>query len=668
MTLGFRLPASSAARATLAAGLGALAVTTVAAGTGVPTVPARGTAVAETPPAAPVALAAWAFNEPSGAVAHDRGGAHDATISGGVRLGQVAQGPTVTSYRFTATGLVRTSALGLTPETQAVSVWFRLPRGGAAHVGRIVDTGGVVIDAGSRLRVATCPALDPCGGRTLPPLVNDGAWHQVAMSLQDSTAVWYVDGVRVATVGGTSTTRLPSTGDVRIGSGFRGNVDDVVLYGGPFTDAYAASDFRSGACPQLTAPAALDSTATTRLPRLPLHTLSRFVVDRSGHRVKLAAVNWYGAEQLDRVPAGLQCQSLDAIASRIAAAGFNVVRLPWATDTWLGADRAVPPVAVAANPQLHGRTARHVFDRVIDALAAHGLLVILDNHVTRAGWCCSGTDGNALWWQGYRPKSPPRWSRWDRDERARYFRHHQIRWLHAWTRVAGRYAAAGRHPQRAVVGADLRNEPRVDNLLGIAPTWRTNPRSPWTDWPRAATRAGNRVLRANPRLLVVVEGLNYATDLRGAAAVPIRLTRAHRLVYSAHDYAWTQSATTEAELRRQLGEWWGWLLQRHRPYTTPVWVGEFGTCQPELAGCTDAQDAWFAAFTRYLSDGDIDWAYWSINGTGGRGRAAPTTCDETPRFPGCGESYGLSDATWAGRSSPKLSSALHALQPATQGP
>jgi hypothetical protein len=107
------------------------------------------------------------------------------------------------------------------------------------------------------------------------------------------------------------------------------------------------------------------------------------------------------------------------------------------------------------------------------------------------------------------------------------------------------------------------------------------------------------------------------------------------------------------------------LITRGRWYTTPVWVGEFGTCHPGDDGCGAKEAAWFSAFTRYLRAGDLDWTYWSFNGTGARGAAEPRTCADTLRFPGCGEGYGLSDDRWADDASPSLSAVLRSLEPPT---
>lgn len=60
----------------------------------------------------------------------------------------------------------------------------------------------------------------------------------------------------------------------------------------------------------------------------PLYTNSRWIVDESGHRVKLACVNW--VSHLEVVVAeGLSKQPVDVISESIVRWGFNCVRLTW---------------------------------------------------------------------------------------------------------------------------------------------------------------------------------------------------------------------------------------------------------------------------------------------------------------------------------------------------
>jgi endoglucanase len=610
-------------------------------------------------------LAYWPLQDATAAIADDRVGAHAGIGQGRLQVGRIGPGTTVTSDGFDgSTTQVIAPATGLAPV--AVTAWLRTPRQRLGSFGTVVDTGGLGISVASgRVTASTCVSPTSCLSVRSPTSVTDGAWHQVALSVSEGAASLFVDGRLDAVAPSAGATAAPSDGLVRIGHAFRGNLDNIALFGKPLAAGAVSAQFAAGGCPQAAGTLPATTNAHASLPALPLHTSGRWIVDTTGKRVKLAGVNWYGADELDHVPSGLQCQSADAIAAHIAADGFNVVRLPWSTDAWdHHYAHTVPAIAVAANPQLRGANARQVLDAVIAALDRHGLMVILDNHVGHADWCCSNTDGNALWWESYDPARPPRWRDRTPHGKLHFFQQGQARWLRAWRRIAGRYSTTGLHPHRNVIGADLRNEPRSDTTLGLRITWRAGDIAPWVDWPRAARIAGNAVLHANPRLLVVVEGIDYATDLRGAGLRPIHLSRAHRLVYSAHDYAWFHPSAQQVD--RDLGAAWGWLLIQHRSWTTPVWVGEYGSCHPDDSGCADG--AWLSAIRSYLAAGDLDWSYWAINGTGGRGATEPTTCSATPHSPGCAEGYGIFDPTWSDDASAPLTADLRALEAATQSP
>ena len=39
-----------------------------------------------------------------------------------------------------------------------------------------------------------------------------------------------------------------------------------------------------------------------------------------------------------------------------------------------------------------------VFDATVEGLTNEGLIVILNNHNSKAGWCCSEQDGEGLWY------------------------------------------------------------------------------------------------------------------------------------------------------------------------------------------------------------------------------------------------------------------------------
>ena len=367
------------------------------------------------------------------------------------------------------------------------------------------------------------------------------------------------------------------------------------------------------------------------LPALPLRTQSRFIVDAKGKRFKLAGASWYGAESKDYVPAGLDHAKLGDIAKHVRERGFNSIRLPWSNEL-VELDPIVDAAKVSANPQLAGKRALEVFDAVIAALAHEGIVVVLDNHVSKAGWCCTETDGNGLWYTTEYPESS---------------------FLADWKKLAARYRG-----QPAVVGAELRNELRTAN--GVVPTWGTGTAT--TDWRAAAQRAGNAVLGENPDLLVLVDGLSYSADLGGAYTDPIALAVPNRVVYAPHDYAFFHAAgQSTQDLKTALGNRWGFLITQGQPFTAPVVVTEWGTCNtaPSCVLPTEDQGKWFTSFTSYLTDGDIDWMYWPLNGTQATG--------DTRTF-GAPETYGLMDPTWTKRSLQDLDDALKPLIPSKEGP
>lgn len=342
-------------------------------------------------------------------------------------------------------------------------------------------------------------------------------------------------------------------------------------------------------------------------PALPLSTRGRYIVDRTGRRFKLNGVAWSGAESTDFIVGGLQLEPLAAIVRRIRCMGFNTVRLPWSNEMYESNPR-VPDYAVTANPQLKGMHALQVYSIVVRELARQGILVVLDNHNSNAEWCC-GDDGNDLWYNAQYPESS---------------------WIADWKGLAQRFKDV---PQ--VIGADLRNEPRINATWGGAPT---------TDWHAAAQRGGNAVLSVNPNLLQIVEGVSYALDLTGVANLPVQFNVPNKLVYSAHDYPFDHNGLTNAAaLESALNQAWGYILTPKQNYTAPVWLGEFGNCHTASTCITDTTSSsgsgglWFSSIRQYLAKYDLDWSYWELNGTESSG---------VSRIFGSEETYGVLNPYW----------------------
>ncbi|CAE7246322.1 NHD1 [Symbiodinium pilosum] len=243
---------------------------------------------------------------------------------------------------------------------------------------------------------------------------------------------------------------------------------------------------------------------------LPLRTKGRFVVGQSGERVMLACVNWYGASQRQMVNNGLDDQPASVLAARIASFGFNCVRLPFSLEMVLK-NVSVPHLqeVLAANPDWVGLSPMQVFDKTVTALTDVGLLVVLNNHVSSAGWCCSGTDGEGLWYTD---------------------RYSEEAWLSGIGLVARRYRDNPR-----VAGFDLRNEVRANGIT--LPTWGTGDRQ--TDWSIAAVKGAKQVLSQSPELLIVISGIHFGMRLSEVPNRPIHEEVPalwNRTVYTTHFY------------------------------------------------------------------------------------------------------------------------------------
>jgi endoglucanase len=170
--------------------------------------------------------------------------------------------------------------------------------------------------------------------------------------------------------------------------------------------------------------------------------------------------------------------------------GFNTVRLPYSNQCL--AASTTSSIDASRNPDLVSLTPLQLMDAVIAKARAHGLRVILDRHRIES----SGQ--SELWYTST---------------------YSEKRWIDDWVMLANRY-----RDDPTVVGADLHNEPHGSACWGCGDTSR--------DWQAAATRAGNAVLAANPRLLIIVEGVERQNDasttwwgggLKDAGAKPVVL-------------------------------------------------------------------------------------------------------------------------------------------------
>ncbi|CAA7257417.1 unnamed protein product [Cyclocybe aegerita] len=392
----------------------------------------------------------------------------------------------------------------------------------------------------------------------------------------------------------------------------------------------------------------------------PLHTSGRWILDPNQQRVKLRCVNWAGHMEVN-IPEGLHRQPIDTIAAWIASNNFNCVRLTYSIDMALNPTQSVRDAftaaaspagvrqaamqalytqAVGRNPFLASATTREVFGRVIDALGSRGVHVVLDNHVSRASWCCGLTDGNGWWDQasGYNA------------ENSRYF--DTNKWLAGLSAMA---SFARSHP--AVVGMALRNELRTSQqqVPGEDSAWR-----------RFVTQGASAVHAANNDLLIVIGGVGYATDLRTLYSNPLDTSPwdgANRTVWEFHAYSWSFSNSGSCSVAStRYGDYAGFLLAQNRPYTGPLWLSEFGvgmTGGPSAnQGLSNADYNYLRCLVQYLEGNDAEWAVWALQGSY-YVRNQVVDYDE---------SFGLLTRDWSAWRNPAFPGMLGGMWRVTQGP
>jgi len=285
---------------------------------------------------------------------------------------------------------------------------------------------------------------------------------------------------------------------------------------------------------------------------------------------------------------------------------------------------------------------------------------VLNNHNSKAIWCCSEDDGDGLWHTREYPESV---------------------WLDSLGNLTMRY-----HANPFVIGYDLRNELRGVPFSSLEdtnfrsrtgrhkqPDWGSGRKD--TDWAAGALRGALAVIAQSPDVMVFIEGINFATDLSGLQADRGPLHHhpdlRGRVVYEAHDYTWYHKEychswyfywlcvgwallatcdfcmsvknstyrvpilsrfqktliflsilawsistwlTSYHYFTQQLLAKWAFLLERNE---VPVWLGEFGT---NGISVTDSfwsevgEVTWWRHIIRYIRDHDVDYAYWALNG------------------------------------------------------
>lgn len=205
------------------------------------------------------------------------------------------------------------------------------------------------------------------------------------------------------------------------------------------------------------------------------------------------------------------------------------------------------------------------------------IMVILDNHASKPGWCCNSKDGNGFFW----------------DE---FFNPND--WITGLTRMATMFSGVPN-----VIGMSLRNELR-------------GPKENVPDWYRYMQMGAEAVHKANPNVLVILSGLDYDTDLEFLSHQKVELTFSNKLVHEVHWYSFTDgrgvwewnvndvcSSITSSVMSRA-----GFLLSQG----LPLFMSEWGLDQ---RGGNEHHYRYLCCFVAVAALLDVDWSLWALQGS-----------------------------------------------------
>ncbi|XP_023768356.1 glycosyl hydrolase 5 family protein [Lactuca sativa] len=326
---------------------------------------------------------------------------------------------------------------------------------------------------------------------------------------------------------------------------------------------------------------------------LPLSVNSRWIIDdqNGGERVKLSCINWVSHLE-SAVVEGLSKQPVDVISKKILAMGFNCVRLTYPlflftndslasttvrkSLTKLGLPASVAGVQVN-NPSIVDLSLINAFVKVVSNLNKNNIMIILDNHISKPGWCCNDNDGNGFFGDLY----------FDPEV-----------WVKGIKRVATIFKG-----YTNVVGMSLRNE-----LRGYRQNIET--------WYSYMQKGAEGVHSANPNVLVILSGLSYDQDLSFLRDQHVTLSFTKKLVFEVHWYGfsdgddWITGNANQVcgRITDKMTNQAGFLLDQGYP----LFVSEWGVDQ---TGTNENDNRYLNCFLGWVAEHDLDWALWTLVGS-----------------------------------------------------
>ncbi len=337
------------------------------------------------------------------------------------------------------------------------------------------------------------------------------------------------------------------------------------------------------------------------------------IVDKDGKEVWLTGCNWFGYNTGTNTFDGLWACDLNTSIASIADHGFNLLRVPISSElikNWSNGNYPTANFNQATNSYLVGMNSLEIFDYVVGQCRANGLKIMIDIH-------CAKTDA-----MGH---NKPLWTDGDISEKD---------YLDTLAWMAKRYKN-----DDTIIAFDLENEPHGKPNESPRAKWDNSKDS--DNWKYIAEKAANSVLKQNPNVLVMVEGIeiypidtkkngNFSStnsadyyfnwwggNLRGVKDNPVDLGKyQNKLVYSPHDYGpavfqqpWFKSGYNYNSLYKDC--WHDNWFYIQEDGIAPLLIGEWGGYM------TEPNLTWMTHLRKFIKTNKINHTFWCFNANSG---------------------------------------------------
>ncbi|KAH7093169.1 glycoside hydrolase superfamily [Paraphoma chrysanthemicola] len=389
---------------------------------------------------------------------------------------------------------------------------------------------------------------------------------------------------------------------------------------------------------------------------LPLSTKGRDIIDVNGDVFHFMSTNWPGHQEI-MIPEGLQHSSIEDIVAWFPKFGLNSVRLTFAIEmiddylanspnqtleksviNALGQSNGTKALdqILSKNPQFTKNTTRlQVWDAVGKELSKQGVIIHLDNHVSKAFWCCGDNDGNG--WFGEKYFDVEKWKR----GLAFMTKHAKDNW-----------------PTFASMG--LRNELR--NAAVSEPV-------DWYTWYIHMTAAADAVHNADSNALIFFSGLSYDTYIdpiplgktlngtsgkstagKTAKFIPSEFAYKDKIVLEIHKYDFEATQDDCPTFKRKWYQKGFQALNATDPatkYTFPMVISEWGFIHDGLYW---NKTTYAKCLVEMVEDYQVSWQHWELSGS----FFLQTRPGRTPNatIQGLEEFWGLLNYDWSAIRSP----------------